>query len=97
LTRDRAQVEAAQRALAASQRAFDGEQTMLRAGFSTPYRVLLAQRDLTAAQSADIQVRVNYAKALVAHQIAVGSFLERNGIDADAAERGSLLTESTKH
>jgi len=33
---------------------------------------------------------VNYAKALVAYQVAIGSLLERNGIDADAAQRGNL-------
>lgn len=89
----RARVSAADRALAASRTAYEGEQERLTAGISTPYRVMLSLRDLTTAQSADTQARVNYAKALVAYQVAVGTFLERYGIDASAAERGSLWTD----
>ena len=55
LIQGRGQVEAAHRAVVASQRAFEGEQDRLRAGISTPYRVTLAQRDLSAAQLAEIQ------------------------------------------
>lgn len=72
LSQGRARVQAAQRAVAASRRAFEGEQDKLRAGISTPYRVTLAQRDLTSAQFAEIQARVNLAKALVAYRLAVG-------------------------
>ena len=54
---------------------------------------MLAQRDLAEAESADVQARVNYAKSLVAYQVAVGSLLEHNGIDADEALRGNLWTE----
>jgi outer membrane protein TolC len=93
VTRDRAQVQAAQRAVLASRQAFEGEQKKLSYVISTPYRVTLAQRDLIAAQVADIQARVDYAKALVAHQMAVGDFLERHGIVADDARRGNLLRE----
>jgi outer membrane protein len=96
LTQGRAQVEAAQRAVVASRRAFEGEQDRFGAGISTAYRVMLAQRDLTSAESAEIQARVNYAKARVAHQIATGSFLERNGIVADGAQRGTLWRDSGK-
>jgi outer membrane protein TolC len=90
VAQNRARVSAAGRALVASRTVYEGEQDRLRAGMSTPYRVLLALRDLTAAQSADVQARVNYAKALVAYQVAVGSLLEHNGIDADTAQRGNL-------
>jgi outer membrane protein TolC len=65
----------------------------LRFGISTPYRVMMAQRDLVAAESADVQARVNYAKSLVAYQVAIGSLLEHNRIDADAALRGTLWSE----
>lgn len=95
LSQGRAQVAAAERAVAASRTAYEGVQEKLRAGMATPYQVTLAQRDLTSAQAAAIQTRVNYAKALIAHEIAVGSFLDRHGIVADDAQRGSLLTDST--
>jgi outer membrane protein TolC len=94
VTRDRAQVQAAQHAVSVSRQVFEAEQKKLRYVISTPYRVTLAQRDLIAAQLADLQARVNYAKALVVHQIAVGDFLERHGIVADDARRGRLLSES---
>jgi outer membrane protein TolC len=96
LSQNGARVSAAGRALEASRTAYDGEQERLGAGVSTPYRVTLALRDLTAAESADVQARVNYAKSLVAYQVAVGSFLEHNGIDSDAALRGSLWNDAAK-
>jgi outer membrane protein TolC len=72
LAQGRAEVQAAQRAVVASRRAYEGEQDRLRAGISTPYRVMLAQRDLTSSQFAEIQARVAYAKAFVAYRLAVG-------------------------
>jgi outer membrane protein TolC len=94
VNQDRAQVVAAARAVVFNRTAFEGEQERLRFGLSTPLRVTLAQRDLTAAEFAEVQARVNYAKALVANQIAVGSFLEQIGVDSDAAQHGTLLKDS---
>ncbi|HEY7288766.1 MAG TPA: TolC family protein [Vicinamibacterales bacterium] len=91
IDQNRAGVRAADRAVVASRTAYEGEQERLRAGLSTPYRVLQAQRDLTAAQTADVQARVNYAKAITSYDVAVSGMLEKHGIDATAAERGSLL------
>jgi outer membrane protein len=93
VVQNRARVSASQRALVASRVASEGEEERLRFGISTPYRVMLAQRDLAAAESADVQARVNYAKSLVAYEVAVGSLLEHNGIDADQALRGTLWVE----
>ena len=92
LERGRSQIEAARRAVASSQTAFEGAQAKLEAGVATPYQVTLAERDLRSAQSAEIQARVNYAKALVAHEVAVSNFLEKNGIVFDDALRGELLS-----
>ena len=88
-----ARVRASARAVAASRTAYTGEEERLNAGVSTPYRVLLAQRDLAAAEAADVQARVNYAKARTAYQVAISSLLEDNGIDSVAAERGRLWTD----
>jgi len=90
LTQDRAEIAAAERAVGYARTTFEGEQERLRVGISSSYRVMLAQRDLIAAQAAEIQARVNYAKALVAHEVAVGTFLEKNGVVADDAQRGTL-------
>jgi outer membrane protein TolC len=64
---------------------------LLQNGISTPYRrVILAQRDLAATQSALIQAQVSYAKALIALELAEGSILERNGIHFDQAFAGGV-------
>ena len=94
IAQNRARVLASGRALAASRVAYEGEQERLSFGTSTPYRVLLAQRDLTASEAADVQARVNYAKAKAAYEVAISSLLDDNGIDAGAAERGNLFVDS---
>lgn len=93
IEQNRAQVRAADRALTASRTAYEGEQERLRAGISTAYRVLQSQRDMTAAEVADVQARVNLAKATTAYAVAVSSLLEDLGIDAGTAERGTLWRE----
>ena len=92
LERGRSQIDASQRAVVASQSAFEGAKSKLELGVGTPYQVALAERDLRSAQSADIQARVTYAKALVAHENAVSNFLEKNGVMFDDALRGSQFT-----
>ncbi len=81
----RKQLQAAQTAATASRVTFEAEQERLRVGSSTPYQVSLTQRDLTTAQGAEIQSRVNYAKAFIAYQVAAGGFLEQHGIMLDEA------------
>jgi len=93
IEQNRARVRATVRAIEASQVAYQGEQERLRFGVSTPYRVVQSQRDLTAAQAAVVQARVNYAKAVAAYDVSVSGLLEKYGIDAAAAERGSLLRD----
>ena len=60
---------------------------------SSAQNLRMAQRDRVSAESAEVQARVNYAKSLVAYQVAIGSLLEHNGIDADAALRATLWVE----
>ncbi|HSR06925.1 MAG TPA: TolC family protein, partial [Bryobacteraceae bacterium] len=90
----RAQVEADQRAVENSQQSFHGEQIRLANGISTPYRVILAGRDLAAAQLVLIQAQVSYAKALIALELAEGTILEKNGINFDHAFQGRLWKTS---
>jgi outer membrane protein TolC len=91
LTQGRARVEASQRAVVTSRRVLEGARAKVEAGIATPYDVALAQRDVTAAEAADTQARVDYAKALVAHQLAVGGLLEKNGVTFEQALRGDLF------
>jgi outer membrane protein TolC len=90
LTQARSAAAAADRAVEASRAVYEGEQQRVAFGTSTPYRVTLALRDLTNAQAAEVQARVNVAKAVIAYQAAVGTLLAQNGIESDAAERGRL-------
>lgn len=90
----RAQIAAAQRALATSEQTFRGQQVRLVNGLATPYQLILAQRDFLAAQSAEIQARVNAAKAIVAQQVSTGTFLESHHISFEDALKGGLWTGS---
>jgi outer membrane protein TolC len=96
LARGRPQIEAARRAVEASRIAYEATREKLDVGLATAYQVMLAENDLRSAEAAEIQARVNYAKALVAYEVATGSLLERNGIDFDAALRGSLFAGTVR-
>ncbi len=76
--------------MAASQETADAEQDRWTFGISTLDNVNQKQVDLMRAQAAEIQLRVNYAKAVIAQESAVGILLENHGIDYEEALRGSL-------
>jgi len=48
------------------------------------------QVDLVRAKAAEIQVRVNYAKAVIAQEQATGQLQENHGIVFEDALRGTL-------
>ena len=52
-------------------------------GISSPYRLTQLQRDLIAAQRADVEARVSYVKAVVELSRATGETLEKNHITMD--------------
>jgi outer membrane protein TolC len=65
LVQAKAQVAAAREAASLSARTLAAEETRLQSGYSTSYDVVRRQRDLLAAQLAEVQARASYAKALV--------------------------------
>src|ERR1700730_1435121 len=65
LMQAKAMTEAAGSAVEFSRQSLDAEQKKRVAGMSTPYNVILAQRNLLNAQLAEVQARATYAKALV--------------------------------
>jgi outer membrane protein TolC len=65
LVQARAQAEAARTAALLNANTYAAEEERLLAGTSTAYDVIRRQRDLLAAQLAEIQARVTFAKALV--------------------------------
>jgi len=82
-----AQVMAANSALALASDKYDAERKKLVSGLSTSYLVILAQRDVFAAELADVQARDTYAKALVALDQMTGVTLESNHLTLDSLLR----------
>lgn len=90
LTQSKAQVTAAAEAVRLERQTLDGEQKKLDAGLSTPYNVVLDQRDLLAAELAEVQARDAYAKAKVTWDQALGVTLESSHVSLDDVLRGRL-------
>jgi outer membrane protein len=91
LIQGKAQVEASHVAVRLAQVALDAEHKKWDAGLSTSYNVVLRERDLAAAQYADVQAITAYAKSLVAMDQALGTTLERNGIHLEDAFNGTVV------
>jgi len=68
----------------------DAEEKKRAAGLSTPYNVILAQRNLLDAQLAEVQAHATYANALVEMQRSMGVLMERSHIDPEDAIRGQI-------
>ena len=90
VTLGRAQVTAARGAVNTNQQKTDAERKKLAAGLSTSYNVILVERDLFAAQLAEVQARDVYAKAKVALDQAMGVTLDTNHIDLKEALNGTV-------
>ena len=88
LLQAKAQAEAARKALELSRRTLDAEEKKLQAGVSTPYNVIRMQRDVEAAQFAEVTAQATYAKARVNLDLVTGATLEKNGIALDTVIRG---------
>jgi outer membrane protein TolC len=73
-------IESTRLARVYAEEALQSEQNKLENGRSTSYDVLLAQRDLTEAASAEISALANYNKALHQLYFREGTTLERNKI-----------------
>ena len=95
LIQGKAQIEAAHEAVILAQQSRDAEREKLMYGISTPYNVVLKERDLVSAQYAEVQVQSAYAKAVIAMDQATGTTLERNGIRLDDALSGTVTHKPT--
>lgn len=90
LEQAKSQVEAARKAVEYSRQTVDAEQKKLAAGVSTPYNVILVQRDLLSAQLAEVQARATYAKARVEMDRSTGVILEKNNVNSADIPRGQF-------
>jgi len=80
---NRARIEAAEKALLLANMQLEAEQKKFQLGTSQIRFVLQEQRNVTAAQTSQIQALVNYAKALVEYDRAVGRTLRKNNIEIE--------------
>ena len=90
LMQSKAQVGAAHQAVEFEKETVDAEEKKLAAGVSTPYNVILVQRDLLTAELAEVQARANYAKARVEMDRSMGVMLEKNHIDPEEVPRAEF-------
>jgi outer membrane protein len=75
-------------------RKLEAEQKKYDLGTSTVRFVLEEQRNLAQAETDEIQALVNYSKALVAYDRAIGNTLTRNHIELDKQLPGQLATRN---
>jgi outer membrane protein len=77
-----------------AQQLLDSEGKKFAAGASTPYNVILQQRDLATAVSAQISALVTYNNARIALDQTVGETLEANHIVIAEARTGKVARQS---
>lgn len=86
LASNRVLVESTQQARILEQANVDAEEKRLRIGVSTAQDVLIKQQDLTTAQAAEVQAKVDFEKALIDLRVAEGTLLRELGIDYEVPE-----------
>jgi outer membrane protein TolC len=80
---NRKRIAAAEKALELSNMQLDAEQKKFQLGISQLRFVLQEQQNVTAAQTSQVQALINYAKALVDYDRAVGRTLRKNNVEID--------------
>ncbi len=91
----KAQVEAAHESVRLAQETLEAEQRKLSVGVSTPYEVILRDRDYVAARQVEVEMVSGYARALVELDRAMGTTLARNGIEISDALTGTVSSRPT--
>jgi outer membrane protein TolC len=93
LQQNRAQVEAADKALELAQQSLDAEQKKYALGASTNFNVLQTETDLTTAESNRVAARTAYEKSRVELDRVTGYTLIRNGILLEDAFSGRVTRQ----
>jgi len=81
-----ARIVAAESSVSAAELQLSAERARLENGASTPFRVLEVEEQVSAAESAAIQARVDWEKSRVASDLAAGRILSTRGLAAPATE-----------
>jgi outer membrane protein len=90
--RSRYETAAAARALA--EQSLSAEQKRFESGVSTVELVIQAQKDLAAADDAEVQSMANYSHAQITFDLAMGSTLDVNHVSMVEAESGKVERQS---
>jgi outer membrane protein len=90
LMQAKAVVAAAASAVDFSRQTLDAERKKAAAGLSTPYNIILQQRNLLEAQLAEVQAGSTYANALVEMERSTGVLLDKSHISPEDAMRGRI-------
>jgi outer membrane protein TolC len=90
LTQARAQYQAAVQARILQEQTADAEEKKLAVGASTTYNVILIQRDMWAAQDAEVQAQALYILARVQLEWATGMTLQNHHIEMEEAKAGHV-------
>ena len=90
LQQARARYQASMKARVLQEQTLDAEQKKFALGASTIYNVILAQRDLATAQSAEVASMNNYGKARVELDRSTGQTLDSNNISMREAFQGTV-------
>ncbi len=90
LEQARARLEAATKSRVLAEESLKGDQTRFSLGATTPYQVILDQRDLANANNSETQAMANYAHTRISLDQARGETLSVNHIALDEALKGRL-------
>lgn len=95
LAQNRARIDAAIKARELAQETLDAEQKKFQLGASTIFLVIQAQRDLAEARSQEVRALVDFERARVDFDRALGRTLERSHITLEDAKSGVVTARST--
>ena len=95
LDQNRARIDAASKARELAQETLSAEQKKFQLGASTIFLVIQAQRDLAQARSNEVRSLVDFERARVDFDRALGRTLERSNITLDDAKSGIITAGRT--
>ena len=95
LRQARARYDAAVQSRILQQQLYDAEEKKFTLGASTPYNVVVQQRDLATAQAAELAALVTYQSARISLDQTTGATLDVNHISLPEAEQGRIAEPSS--
>jgi outer membrane protein len=95
LRQARARYEAAVQSRILQEQLYEAEEKKFNLGASTPYNVVVQQRDLATSQAAELAARVTYQSARISLDQTTGTTLDVNHVSLTEAEAGRISQPSS--